>query len=220
MDKAPLDIALLPFEEFLFELKEQHNFVLGVDSYERVNRVLNRYKEGESPDVKRLQYELCSILAASEEEQLIFDRTFEGFLGRYIFEVKAAEHDPALDISKKISRTRWGFRGFSLLLALLAIYGYFSFFYVKIIPEPIVAQLPGSYDMFWRIPRASGSCLRSSAIASFQGAGGWLPIRQWKENLTTYLKKEMNFTHRPNSQYFRAKIGKEVSYWTSDISAP
>jgi hypothetical protein len=122
--------------------------VLGVDSYERVNRVLNRYKEGESPDVKRLQYELCSILAASEEEQLIFDRTFEGFLGRYIFEVKAAEHDPALDISKKISRTRWGFRGFSLLLALLAIYGYFSFFYVKIIPEPIVAQLPGSYDMF------------------------------------------------------------------------
>ncbi len=148
MDKTPNHIAFLPFEELLSELKEQYHFVLGVDSHERINRLLNRYAMSESPDARRLQYELCALLAGSQEEQDIFDRSFQEFLDRYSFELEKKEVDSSVEISKKISRSRLFFRAFSFLLLLVSLYIYLAFVYVKPIPGPVFAQLPGSYHMF------------------------------------------------------------------------
>lgn len=148
MDKIPNHIELLPFEELLQELKEQYHFVLGVDSHERINRLLNRYANSEQPDATRLQYQLCSILATSQEEQDIFDRTYQEFLDRHSYEFESILDDPSYHIDQQVRRSRWLFRGLSALFLLISLYLYLSFVYVKPQPAPVAAQLPGSYHLF------------------------------------------------------------------------
>lgn len=148
MDKVPNPIGLLPFEELLQELKEQYHFVLGVDSHERINRLLNLYAGKEKPDARRLQYQLCAIIATSKEEQDIFDRSYQEFLDRHSYEFESIPDDPSYHIDQQVRKSRWLFRGISALFLLISLYLYVTFVYVKPIPAPLAAQLPGSYHLF------------------------------------------------------------------------
>ena len=159
MDNAQNHIAFLPFEELLFELKEQHNFVLGIDSHERINRLLNRYQKDQTIDADRIRYELCAILATSQEQQEVFDYVFDEFIERHSFEIIQKIAEQSNQVGEKIRRSRWRFQILSFVIGLLLTFLYLTYFYVKPIPGPVSAQLPGSHHVFF----ADSSSIRNLA---------------------------------------------------------
>jgi hypothetical protein len=151
MDEQPLHIPFLPFGELLRELREEHNFVLGVDNYERVQQLLNHYAKEGSPSVERLQYDLCCLLASSPEEQEIFDRTFTNWRNRYAFGLSQASGPVGgqrEELGEKIQRQKLLFTVLAAVLVLGTLGVYFGIFYPKVESQIRWALMPGGHHIF------------------------------------------------------------------------
>ena len=197
-------VATVPFEEFIEHLR-RNGFVIGVDSYLRIQELLDRVGGSYGPaDLKTL---LCPLVARSEEEQEAFYASFRKFYPGFELQLEAAQFQSAVaPLTAPVARKRqkWALAAF-LAVAVVAILSVLFVWNTQRTLDPVfpvlldkkqeAPQEPAPTPRPVDTPTPPAAARATPPIDRFNALGGWrvaLPLLA----LLVWLALELSFSGR------------------------